>query len=313
MSEHYPEDNQSTGINPEQLPPLEPTAQVPPVHSDKLNDPKYWEEKFQGRSAVVPAEHRDEIKPRRSRGVRIIAGIAGVAVLGGGAFAGVKLFGGNANDSPEGQNRPTATAPITPGSSENTPDTVESTQEAGKFSPTELTAERYQDGGQLLRAYNAELNDWLMSGGSPETRQASLEAASSEDYLNTVAKKYDDEYINALFVSDWQDRPQLVKEIQANKDLHGVVLNANIRTTDTGESADQEPYEQAREVTSVKVVAQGKEAMEVSYRFKYSSNADKNRADLFVQNVNGIDGGETVTFINENGVWKIADITYFGG
>lgn len=107
MSEQYPDSNQSTGINPEQLPPLEPTAQVPPVHSDKLNDPQYWNDKFQEKSAKVPLEHRDDKKPGMAK--KIIAGIAGAAVLGGGAFAGVKALGNGSSDQPKPKAEATTT------------------------------------------------------------------------------------------------------------------------------------------------------------------------------------------------------------
>ena len=107
MSEQYPDSNQSTGINPEQLPPLEPTAQVPTVHSDKLNDPQYWNDKFQEKSAKVPLEHRDDRRPGMAK--KIIAGIAGAAVLGGGAFAGVKALGNGSSDQPKPKAEATTT------------------------------------------------------------------------------------------------------------------------------------------------------------------------------------------------------------
>jgi len=119
MSEQFPQDDNRNiddtsprGIPrvEDSLPPLEPTAEVPPVHSDTLNDPQYWNKKFEGRTATVPVEHRDEPK-KPSIAKKVIAGIAGIAVIGGGAALGIAKATGGSSNSNEGHQEPSATAP----------------------------------------------------------------------------------------------------------------------------------------------------------------------------------------------------------
>lgn len=115
MSINNPEQNQQSGITPEQMPPLGPTAEVPPIHSDKLNDPAYWDQKFEGGTARVPREHRDD-RDQNTGIKRVIAGVAGTAVLAAGALVGVKALGGgeSSETNPDGQ---TTSAPANPGES----------------------------------------------------------------------------------------------------------------------------------------------------------------------------------------------------
>jgi hypothetical protein len=107
MTDHERSTNQQSSIDPADMPPLGPTAEVPAIHSDTLNDPRYWNQVMEAPSAKVPAEHRDEKKP--NIGKRVIAGIAGAAVLGGGAFVGVKALGGSSSDQPKPKAEATTT------------------------------------------------------------------------------------------------------------------------------------------------------------------------------------------------------------
>jgi|GEM_PF-4830790 len=59
MSNTEQDPSTKSPVKPGDLPPLGPTAQVPPIHSDKLNDPNYWNDKLEGKTARVPRKERD--------------------------------------------------------------------------------------------------------------------------------------------------------------------------------------------------------------------------------------------------------------
>lgn len=299
--------DQRTKINPEDLPPLEPTAEVPAVHSDKLNNPAYWSEKFEGKTAVVPKEHRDD-RHKEKTGFgwkKPAAAMALVAATAAGVFGGAKALGGDTNTEP--RQEPSASAPANPG---ETKETQDPNDEISDFAPVALTVENYQDGDQLIRAWNSERNKWVMSGVDMEEE---VDWADPEASIAGIAADYDTEYIETLLVDDWQERPQLYDMVVSYIDQHRIVLNASIMTTDSTQPEDIEPYEEGQDVTMTRIEESTPDQMVVTYRYSRWSNADQNRGDLFIENVNGKEGGETVTFVNQDGVWKISDIKYFAG
>ena len=87
----------------EDMAPLGTTAEVPAIHSDKMNDPN---SKLQGETVVVLTEHRD-VKERPSRTKKVLAGVIGGAVLVGGGITAAVTYGG-------GNDKSTASAPATP-------------------------------------------------------------------------------------------------------------------------------------------------------------------------------------------------------
>lgn len=101
-------------INTEDMPPLGPTAEVPPVNSDKLNDPRYWNKKME-----APAHNE-----KKGLGKRIAAGVAGIALLGGGILAGTKLAGSDEDPTITSPTQPVATASETSGTSPTTEPTT---------------------------------------------------------------------------------------------------------------------------------------------------------------------------------------------
>jgi hypothetical protein len=139
-----PKDNK-TGVNPADLPPLEPTAEVPPVHSDTLNTPEYLHSKYQAKSAKVPRKERDsrinhnDTRWHEKTAVRVGGAVAALVAVGG-TIAGVAASG---NDAPNpNETRPTTSAPANPTeSAEPTPSETaeaEPTPEVGL-----VTVEKY--------------------------------------------------------------------------------------------------------------------------------------------------------------------------
>lgn len=94
--------NQKHEIKPSDLPPLEPTAKVPAINSDKLNDPAYWNDKLLSKTAIVPPEHRDDKHEKPGFGWKKPV----AAVVGLGLAAGTAVFGYNqlssADERPSG-------------------------------------------------------------------------------------------------------------------------------------------------------------------------------------------------------------------
>ncbi len=255
------------------------------------------------RTVVPPKEHRDDKNDKKLGWKKPAAAVALLGAVAAGAFGGMKAMGGDEKIDIR-PTTPTASAPANPGETEAPQNT------GSEYAPVELTVERYQDGDALIRAYNAESNKWVMSGVD---KQDSIDWADPEGSIRLISQEYDEAYIDALFVSDWQERPQLQEMIATFTSQHEVVLNASIMTTDSTQPEDKEPYEQREDVTMTEVVEATPDQMVVSYRYEMWSNADQNRGDMYIENVNGREGGSTVTFLNENGVWKISDIKYLAG
>lgn len=155
------EQNQQSGITPEQMPPLEPTAEVPPIHSDTLNDPAYWNKKFDDESARVPREHRDD-KDQKSGLKKVIAGVAGTAVLAVGGFVGVKALGGGENSASNPEQ--TSSAPANPGENPTSQENLENLDT--KATPEQIQwvidnpvrASEYPSAEEQLEALSVRMN-----------------------------------------------------------------------------------------------------------------------------------------------------------
>lgn len=109
MSNYEPNaSNQKHSIDPSQMPPLDKTAQVPPIHSDTLNDPAYWDHKLKNEPARVPArEHRDQLKWHEKTSVRIGGAVAGLVAVGGAVFG---VTSASSDNSVETNNKPSVSA-----------------------------------------------------------------------------------------------------------------------------------------------------------------------------------------------------------
>lgn len=292
------------------------------------NRPDSWNgKKLKGPTGIPPEGERhedyfpDSNEPSwyQRKSVQV-AGVA-LGLLGAGAAAvGLGGKGGDKVDtapvSPEtsssattnqGENTPEASNTETP---EQPTESAETELNLSDLSPMQFSVEKYQDGDALIRATSAEFNKWAMSGVDISD---TVDWGDHEASIASIAQDYDQKYIDAHFVSDWQDRPQLVEAIKGYTERHRIVLYASIMT-DSNEIEDEEPYRQSERVTMSRVDEKTADKIVASYQYELSSNADKNRADeQFIELVDGRGGGGTITYVNEGGVWKISDIVYFGG
>lgn len=243
-----------------------------------------------------------------------VAVVGGAAATAGAIAGGFAAFGGSDND-PAGDRQPSTSVPANPSETEDlTPDQV--AELAPK--PTELTVERYgTDGDALTRAYMSQFNDWMTANATQEASDTfnPVEHGGYEQYVPLINKPVDDAYIDALFVSDWQERPQLRTAVADYIEGHANGVQINLMTTDSGNAEDLEPYQYGWEVGSVAVETESTNEIVVSYRWEGVDNSDMNRGDVISSegSSDGVTGGATLTWVNEDGVWKIADHKYYAG
>lgn len=303
--------DQRTKVDPTDLPPLEPTAEVPAVHSDKLNDPAYWAEKYEGRTARVPREHRDDKHEKKAgfwtRGKVLVAG--GVAVAAA-AAAGIGLTQGGDNNT-EPRQEPGASAPATPGTnetpapSETAPSDPETDAPVGAV---ELSAEEYTNGEQLSRGFVEQTNNWVMAGATPELVENRDRSMSVDEYVQSVAGPIDEAYINALIVPGWENDESLRTFVEQVRNSHRIFLKAYIGTMLSGTG---EPYKYYASITSAAEESATPEQIVGSYRYVGHDNFDKNNAHEYItDSQEGTTGGSTVTWVNKDGSWKAADVEY---
>lgn len=115
---------QHTPVKPDEMPPLEPTAEVPAIHSDKLNDPEYWNDKFKATPTTpVQPEKPGFFESRRNRIGTALAGLVGIVGVGVVGYAATR--GGSPSPDRKSDN-PVATASATPGTPGETAAPVES-------------------------------------------------------------------------------------------------------------------------------------------------------------------------------------------
>lgn len=258
------------------------------------------------RTVIPPKEHRDDKDEKKLGWKKPAAAVALLGAVAAGAFGGVKALGGESDSNSGRPNvEPSASAPATPGG-EVTPSNPETEATA---EPIELTVDRYDNGESLTRAWMEQYNDWMMAGATPETAENRDPILGLEEYIDSVTNPIDEAYLSALYVSDWQERPQLVKEVDDYTRIHHAIVYANMGTTDSGEPEDVEPYESTWDLTSVEEVSNTGDEIVVEYHYEVSDNSDRNRAEEFVTPTYStpVPGGTRTTWIQENGVWKISD------
>lgn len=308
MADQERPSNQRQSIDPANMPPLEPTAEVPAVHSDKLNDPAYWNDKLRSKTAKVPVEHRDVQKPGIAK--KVIAAIAGVAVLGGGAFVGVKTLAGG-GDSAKPEARPTNSAPVTPGETAGSTET-KTDAASGPFEFAIPAAEFETNPHDLAVEYNSLFNKFLIAGADEKAAHADerYEMVGSK-YVLTFSKAIDQKFVDELFVDDWYKNEELAQYVDRTMEIAHDTRQARLLTY-TGGTEDKEPY--VRE-TILDEIAGTTNPLVTSMRWHEHANTDMNTAEdvLTGVDVNSQYGGQTFTWKNVDGQLKISGISHYDG
>lgn len=257
------------------------------------------------RPSVYPPEANKD-KTRRVGHLPLMAGGAAVAIaaVAGGYFA---TRGGDVT-SPE-QSSTTQSGPANPGELE--PNSKEWTPESlvPELSELELSAEEYSDGEQLTRAYISLTNDWMMAGGSKESLDNQDYSITLDEWVHSISTPIDTAYTDALFVDNWQHDESLKLEVEDMQNDHRIYVMASLKT-----QSDSEPYVYYRSVESTGEELNTPNQIISTYRYTSHDNFDKNSAyRAITESLEGTTGGGQITWVKEEGAWKIADIEYYAG
>lgn len=229
----------------------------------------------------------------------VATGVVGVVAAG--------ALGGSDNEAPNNSND-THNSGMPFGVDTNSePWTIESlTPEVSKL---EIGVEQNPGGEQPVRGFAENTSDWMMAGATPEIVDTDeFYAMSIDEYVDFIAEPIDEAYIKAMFVDGWKNNENLRTYIEGIKSDHRIFLKGYIATV---LSKDAEPYQYYSSVTSVSVEFASSEQMISSYSYVDHDNFNENNAHKYIaESQEGVTGGSTVTQVNQNGVWKAADVVY---
>lgn len=316
IHEQEPRDNK-TGVNPADLPPLEPTAAVPPVHSDKLNDPEYWRSKYQEKSAKVPRRERDtrlqttDTPWYQKTAVKVGGAVAGLVAVGG-AIAGVAASGNN--EATPNETRPTASAPANPGETGSVAPQPEADPASGPFE-FGIDASEFAGNPELLaKEFNRQNNQYWIAGADEKAAKADERFTMTlEEYVTHLSSEIDAQFIEEMFVPNWEENPELAEFVNTNiKIAHGA---RQLRiATYTGGEEDLEPY--VRE-TIIDEAIGTVDPLVTNTRWHERDNRDKNTVETMLEgstvDPNTQTGGTTFTWEVIDGQAKISGVSYFDG
>lgn len=257
----------------------------------------------------TPAElHNDQEK--KSGLKKVVAGVAGTAVLAVGGFVGVKALGGgeNSESSPE----QTSSAPANPGGNNEAVTPESSLVESLDFS---LPAEKYIDNPELLATdFMKTFNEWENTGYSKAAANDDkrFTMGTLEAYAAFLNKTSDEKIKQDLLVEDWQNNPRLVTWYDTSVRVHNTNTTLALKTEVGVDQEDLEAYKRFLDIVpgSVVVRENSTDKIIVSFETQGRDNSDKNRADELNTGVdpNGESGSWTVTFVSVDGQMKLAHL-----
>ena len=265
----------------------------------------------------IPAENgyapRTELetgseKKRFTKKQKIIAALSGVALLAG--------IGGGIAASVANQNQPVAEAPADPSEAPAEPEAPSTPEVPPTAESIEIDGALISDPEALVQEFIANAKtEWSNAGGTMQNAESAYDddATSVAEYMFEVAAEYDEPYIDALLVDDWESNPRLVEYVERVKTIHKVTVALYAKTIHPELiPEDIEPYKRTSTVKSIDSFItnpDGSVTMLVStHDF---DNSDKNRVgeDLLEEAVNPDNlATPTLTFVIENGKVKLADI-----
>lgn len=232
---------------------------------------------------------------KKSKRTKLIASVAGGAVLlAGGTFAGMKFAGGG-DSGPAPDREPAASAPQNPGETEVK--TVEWGADA-----TELL-----DTWQLAQNFHDQQAQFLIAGIDTSTVDSDRQfEIGQEAYIDEISAPIDQAFLDAWLAPGWEKNPTLVEKADNWIALAHQTRDLRLRTDSPD---DEELFTQAYETTSITVDAQ--DEMVVRTEWQCVMNTDKNRAEeIFPDIVDACrTGSYTFTFTEVDGKAKISNIT----
>ncbi|MFZ2126007.1 MAG: hypothetical protein WAV04_00665 [Candidatus Microsaccharimonas sp.] len=269
----------------------DPKANQPPIQESQLPDinnvlPEAPETLQTTRREVKEAGSKE--KKKFPLGAKITAGIAGLALIGGG----VALV---ANQAPKQE--PVAEAPADP----SNPDTP-GTGEQGELLPNEMELEIPVglSAEQLGETFIDRENAWLNAGTDnqkilDDRTEAGLNNVSMGEFVTDLATEFAPSFANALYVDDWQSRSDIVDHhYKPFIELNAATLERNLKTGDSAFSDGKEAYHYTRTVDAVREI---------------SADGTTRVIEIDLTDSNGVSGVYTLTFVNIDGTERIAALS----
>lgn len=258
--------------------------------------------------SVTPQDQEHALAPEVKRKSRrgLIIGLTGG--LAGAALAASAIIGINvANQSPH--SGPVAEAPADP--SEVTPET----SEPGELLPADMKLEipAGLSAEELGQTFIDRYNAWGEAGSNyaaivDEQNEAGLKNISMGEFVTSKAQEFAPYFADALFVSDWQDRPDLVDTYDALIRINAHRLELNIKTSNPA-YGDEEAWSYVRAVDAVHEITSDGATRTLEIDFTDTNNADKNRVgeDFALEDavISAPSGTWTVTFETIDGTERI--------
>lgn len=222
-------------------------------------------------------------KPRKGPVIGAISGLAGLAI-GIASFVGINSL----NEEKEGpiKEEPVATAPVTPGEGSgeeepvvNTPETPVSGEQLPADMDLEIPAGLTSE--ELGQVFIDRYNAWGEAGSNnkainDESITAEGNNVSMGEFVTGKATEFAPYFADALFISDWQSRPDLTNFYEASTRSNAHQLELNLKTSDPA-FGDQEAWSYISTVDTVREISSDGITRTIEIDYTDSNNADKNR------------------------------------
>jgi hypothetical protein len=204
-----------------------------------------------------------------------------------------------------GEAEPVATAPAEPGESEQTPEQWSPEQYIPNLEDIELSVEQYITAEALGERFIELEVEWYNAGATEETYKnidtARHDATSWAKHIN---RPIDTAYKHALFSKGYLDEDsEYITNVVKNHEM--TVIQNFYSHFDMSEGAAGEPWRQWKTIRSMDVLEDGEDVKEIAVNYTRHDNSSKNDASA---SIDGITGGYALTFMNEDGVWKITSL-----
>ena len=229
--------------------------------------------------------------------------IAGTLAVSAGAFALAGCATEEVGAAPSRTSTTSETIAPTPEQTESPELTVEQLE-----IPAGLSAEEVGElivGDRFTEWLNAGANDTLL-----DRYKQDEEHASWDEFLPYIAQENKNYFADALYISGWEDNPQLVQYVNGSIEGNTQILRAYVATAWNQDTYPEnvEPYRQWLEVQSVVELPNDTQdntrTIEISY--KSEDNTDKN---VIESKLDGSIEVYTITLTTVGETEKISDIS----
>lgn len=256
---------------------------------------------LEARPSVIPPEANKDKTGRAGHLPWIAGGVVTAIVLTGGYLA---SRGGEEPSSD--QPRETQGGPVNPGEAENN----EKTETITEFGLDPATYEK--DPEALAHAFNEQVNAFYIAGVDEKIASADKRYEMQDDeYVDYISTEIDQEFVNALFVKDWHENPNLVELVDGTLSIAHSARWGRLVTFGGG-TDEKEPYVRGKELDEVTGTTN---PLTTTMRWHEFDNRDMNTVESSMTGVdpNTETGGATYTWVVEDGQLKISDSTYYAG